>query len=477
VSLPCILEVRCDCTSLGDELALVGSLPTLGCWDPVRAVKLNTTAATFPVWKADLPKALMGAEFKFFIRSADGQIQWEDLPNRCWSQALISSTIENAILVTTFSDLSVRLRLSEDLPARPNGARIAWPLQDLSRCCLEVHCACTGVGDRLGLVGASPELGNWDPTRALVLQTTAEAFPIWRAEIPRAVVGTEFKFVIIPQAGCVMWESVPNRHWPPSSLNSVLHKCVLKTTYDSLELRLRLFDPSSAATIAGGPGQELDEARLPKHTFKPTVSCFEVPNFMDLDLQAKRQLWWQASDFTDFLKVRLAIGKAYDEAVKQGMAAAFTAGPNESRRGLGLGREKTRRNNTRAYLSAVLKEQERQRNSAGYDEETLRKVALDISSPDVDYSIQNALKDAAESLLYQNECRFGMEAVDDASSPNVDNARGMRKVPSFGLFERHESEDEDIPSLLRTQSQGFGLPRETLQEAGLRATGRRDQSL
>jgi len=429
VSLPCILEVRCDCTSLGDELALVGSLPTLGCWDPVRAVKLNTTAATFPVWKADIPTALTGAEFKFFIMSADGQIQWEELPNRCWSKTLISSKVENAILVTTFGDLSVRQRLNKDLPARPNGASLAWPLKDLSRCCLEVHCGCTGVGDRLGLVGASPELGNWDPTRALVLQTTAEVFPIWRAEIPRAVVGTEFKLIVIPHAGCAMWESVPNRFWPPLSLNSVLHKCVIMTTFDSLELRLRLFDPSSAAASAGGPGQELDEARLPKHTFTPTVSCFEVPNLKDLDLEAKMQLWWQASDFTDFLKVRLAIGKAYEEAVEQGMPAAFTAGPNESRRGLGLGRDKTRHNNTRAYISAVLKEQERQRNIAGYDEEALRKVALEFSSVVVEYSIQNALKDAAESLVYQNEGRFGMEAADDASAPNVNNARGMRKVP------------------------------------------------
>merc|ERR1712008_135993 len=160
------------------------------------------------------------------------------------------------------------------------------------------------------------------------------------------------------------------------------------------------------------------------------------------------------------------------------MACSFTAGPNESRRGLGLGREKFRRNNTRAYVSAVLKEQERQRNISGYDAEALRKVAVDVSSSDADYSIKNALRDATESLVYQNEGRLSLEAaVDkDASVPNADNARGMRKVPSFGLFEGHEFEDEDIPSLLRTQSRGFGLPRETLQEAGLRATGRRDQS-
>lgn len=471
----CNLEVHCDCTGLGEELSLVGSLPSLGCWDPLRAVKLNTTAATFPVWKADVHKALMGAEFKFFIMSADGHIHWEDLPNRCWSKDLISSKIGSAILVTTFGDLSVRLRLSKDRPDVLNSASVAWPLKDLSQCRVEVRCGCTGFGDRLGLVGASSELGNWDPTRAVVLQTTAEAFPIWHAEIPRAVIGTEFKFVIIPQAGCATWESVPNRYWPESSLNSELHECVLMTTFDSLELRLRPFDRSLAAR-AGGPGQNPGETKLLKHTFKPTVSCFEIPNLKELGLQAKGQLWWQASDFTEFLKVRLAIGKAYDEAVKLGLACSFTAGPNESRRGLGLGREKSRRNNTRAYVSAVLKEQERQHSISRYDAEALRKVAVDVSSSDADYSIKNALRDAAESLVYQNEGRFSLEAALDKDA-SVPNARGMRKVPSFGLFEGHEFDDEDIPSLLRTQSRGFGLPRETLQEAGLRATGRRDQSL
>lgn len=45
-------------TNLGDTVALVGNIPLLGHWDLQRAVQLNTTNNSYPVWsvRLDLPR-------------------------------------------------------------------------------------------------------------------------------------------------------------------------------------------------------------------------------------------------------------------------------------------------------------------------------------------------------------------------------------------------------------------------------------
>ena len=77
-------------TQFGDKVAIIGNLPLLGHWDTQKAVFLNTTKDTYPVWsiKIDLPRDKI-VEYKYVIVKDGGQagrrpakltVIWENLP-------------------------------------------------------------------------------------------------------------------------------------------------------------------------------------------------------------------------------------------------------------------------------------------------------------------------------------------------------------------------------------------------------------
>lgn len=61
----------CKNTSFGDKVAMVGSMPLLGHWDPLKAVDLLTSDKTYPVWtiKIDLPRDRV-IEYKYLLIKA-----------------------------------------------------------------------------------------------------------------------------------------------------------------------------------------------------------------------------------------------------------------------------------------------------------------------------------------------------------------------------------------------------------------------
>ncbi|CAE7276530.1 CPK2, partial [Symbiodinium sp. CCMP2456] len=82
---------------------------------------------------------------------------------------------------------------------------------------MEVECALTREGDDVCLVGASPVLGNWDPSRALQLNTGPSLWPRWAKEVALAQ-GTECKLIIRRRGGQVEWEGMTgNRSWPAAA--------------------------------------------------------------------------------------------------------------------------------------------------------------------------------------------------------------------------------------------------------------------
>ena len=76
------LSVRLEGISLvkGDEIVLVGAGPELGNWDPSSGLLTARDGAAF-VASASLPAGHV-MEYKFVVRRADGQVTWEDRPNR-----------------------------------------------------------------------------------------------------------------------------------------------------------------------------------------------------------------------------------------------------------------------------------------------------------------------------------------------------------------------------------------------------------
>ena len=61
-----------------------------------------------------------------------------------------------------------------------------------------VKCVQTKIGERVAIVGEIDELGNWDPKKAIFLETSAESFPYWQVslKLPATKV-IEYKYIIV----------------------------------------------------------------------------------------------------------------------------------------------------------------------------------------------------------------------------------------------------------------------------------------
>jgi len=91
----CCVSFVCDSTQHGECLALVGADPILGGWDVQKAVRLTTSAASFPTWSCDIMLPEAGSEFKLVIlRERHGDTSWEPIPgNRVWPHEMPSSPL------------------------------------------------------------------------------------------------------------------------------------------------------------------------------------------------------------------------------------------------------------------------------------------------------------------------------------------------------------------------------------------------
>ena len=75
-----------------------------------------------------------------------------------------------------------------------------------------LECPYTEPGDRVYAAGSVPELGSWDPLRALPLTTSAQAFPVWQGAIRVSCASSnqiEIKFYILKHKGSkIVWEQL-----------------------------------------------------------------------------------------------------------------------------------------------------------------------------------------------------------------------------------------------------------------------------
>jgi len=81
-------------------------------------------------------------------------------------------------------------------------------------CHVKVTCGSTKLGEELHIVGSCPELGAWDVAKSVKLNTTAESFPLWTADVQTPAQGSKFKVIKVKPDG-VDWECIEgNRLWP-----------------------------------------------------------------------------------------------------------------------------------------------------------------------------------------------------------------------------------------------------------------------
>jgi hypothetical protein len=70
----------------------------------------------------------------------------------------------------------------------------------------------TTEGDTLLVSGSAPQLGAWDPARAVPLGTTASSYPHWSASVQLPVgLTVRYKYIKRSPTGVLTWESIPNR--------------------------------------------------------------------------------------------------------------------------------------------------------------------------------------------------------------------------------------------------------------------------
>eukprot|EP00929_Paragymnodinium_shiwhaense_P012461 TRINITY_DN11967_c0_g1_i1.p1 TRINITY_DN11967_c0_g1~~TRINITY_DN11967_c0_g1_i1.p1 ORF type:complete len:1741 (-),score=483.75 TRINITY_DN11967_c0_g1_i1:336-5558(-) len=85
-------------------------------------------------------------------------------------------------------------------------------------CQFRVKCSATKPGESVFVVGSAPELGAWDPVKAVPCATTGQAFPMWTSadvDLPPTAGKVEFKIVVqkstCTDASSAHWEGGGNK--------------------------------------------------------------------------------------------------------------------------------------------------------------------------------------------------------------------------------------------------------------------------
>ncbi|CAL1149316.1 unnamed protein product [Cladocopium goreaui] len=127
-----------------------------------------------------------------------------------------------------------------------------------------VKCADTRVGLHVRVVGSVAALGEWDPQKGLVLNTSASDFPNWKQTEPTPLEEgkvVEYKYVICDNNGAgVRWEERANRTLhiadlveremvPPNGWIAITENFV---AYDCDEMRFRLWKRWDGAMVGQG---------------------------------------------------------------------------------------------------------------------------------------------------------------------------------------------------------------------------------
>ncbi|WP_449065938.1 carbohydrate-binding module family 20 domain-containing protein [Planomonospora algeriensis] len=180
-------------THLGQNVFIVGSTPELGAWNPARAVPLSS--ADYPRWRVAV--ALPGdttVRYKYIKKSPSGAVIWESTPDR------------------TFTTPAAGTATRADVwnQGAPGQVAASFNVE-----------AGTAFGQDVFVVGNLPELGGWDPAKALKL--SSHDYPVWREALllpPNTAVS--FKYIKKNSDGSVIWESDPDRTFttPPTGTAS-----------------------------------------------------------------------------------------------------------------------------------------------------------------------------------------------------------------------------------------------------------------
>ncbi|GGW59535.1 hypothetical protein GCM10010503_40900 [Streptomyces lucensis JCM 4490] len=169
-------------TTEGETLLVSGSAPQLGAWDPAKAVPLGTTASAYPHWSTSVQLPVgASVQYKYIKRSPTGTLTWESIPNRT-------------------------LTVSQDAPGNDDRWNVSPATVTFQAT------ATTDWGQNLYVTGNLPDLGSWDPAKALPLTTGSATYPQWSGahQLPPNTT-VQYKYLKKNPDGTVTWENGDNR--------------------------------------------------------------------------------------------------------------------------------------------------------------------------------------------------------------------------------------------------------------------------
>ncbi len=270
-------------TNWGESVYLTGNIPELGNGDLSKAVKLTLDGVQS--WSVDLEVADNTPSFDYayivrhengftkrewghphkFIRARMSKFyevfdRWQDQP---WDKPYYS---------TAFTEC-VCHRSERDKQLVPKNGVLS----------IEVSAPMVGSDQVLAISGDCEGLGNWDPSKAIVMNDAD--FPSWRVNLDMAGIDTpfEYKFLILNKASkaVVAWEGGDNRRYAitPARKNEVI-----------VVAGMRFINPMTPWHGAG--------TAIPVFSIR-TDDDFGVGDFHDL----KKMVDWAAMTGQSFLQI------------------------------------------------------------------------------------------------------------------------------------------------------------------------------
>ncbi len=200
-------------TVWGESVYMTGSIPQLGSDDESKAVRLNLDGNGIWSVELELPDGTAAFDYHYFVRHDNGSVRHEwgpvhrfhpgsevkayDIYDR-WQDQPMDKPYYSAV----FTDC-INRRDHRDMPPAYHGGEVV----------INVTAPMIGTDEVLALCGDDEALGNWDPSRAVLMNDSC--FPDWTCAIDMQEVRLPFryKFLVLDKHThkVLAWENGDNR--------------------------------------------------------------------------------------------------------------------------------------------------------------------------------------------------------------------------------------------------------------------------
>lgn len=198
----------------GESLYLCGDTALLGNGDTSRALRLEVDGDRLWHAEVELPDSVAAFTYRYIIKNEQGDTKQEWGQGHCFRPAAgvneydiydrwQDQPFDKPFYSAAFTECICRHNSAGTKPLLPASGYVE----------LCVAAPMVAPGCTLAISGEGDALGNWNPDRAIRMNSAE--YPIWKAKIPAAGLNaaTEYKYLIVDSANgrVVSWEGGNNR--------------------------------------------------------------------------------------------------------------------------------------------------------------------------------------------------------------------------------------------------------------------------